>query len=568
MNNDYLDSLNRLARKRQLVLTKEQEKAIYRVYAKATEDYYEKFINSMGNGTATNALQMEYAREMATRLQAIVEEYSIKGAENSLSIAKDVLDKCYDEYGLKDTPYAKAVHQITNAVLDNSARRIILGDIYKDGVGLSQRIWNVTNRQGEKINEVIAACMAQQLSAVETSKILKDFMKPGANTTWDKAKIKEKLGPGYAAWNKELSYEAFRLARTTINHSATLAMKEASRANPYLKSARWHSVHAIGRTCEQCKERDGQVYSLAKLPFDHPNGLCWNEPILDKSLDKIAEELNDWVNGKPNSRLDEYWKANGPKNIPLPSKVNTATAKPNGRDEKWVDRNFKNMRTQIGEKHWPAIRDRIANAPEFLQDLYKAGQKNFVYGGTRGTDAFYSPSTGKIVMDFSKDLKKSNGANKVFFHEYGHYLDDLFGNGEKVALFRTVASEDRRFFNAIKEDYENLLQKAKDDIVKKGGSVDIERNMIMAMHKLQANNGKDLSSGAQDIISGLSLNKYNYQWGHSTEYWTRGNTNKEIASEAWAHMSAAYAVPEVGKHMKNLFPKAMETFKTLVQELL
>ena len=46
MSNEYLDSLNKLARKRQLALTKEQEKAIYRVYDKAASDYYEKFVTA------------------------------------------------------------------------------------------------------------------------------------------------------------------------------------------------------------------------------------------------------------------------------------------------------------------------------------------------------------------------------------------------------------------------------------------------------------------------------------------------------------------------------------------
>lgn len=40
MANDYLDSLTKLTRKRQLKLTKEQEKEIAKVYMHAAESYF------------------------------------------------------------------------------------------------------------------------------------------------------------------------------------------------------------------------------------------------------------------------------------------------------------------------------------------------------------------------------------------------------------------------------------------------------------------------------------------------------------------------------------------------
>lgn len=308
-NNDYLDSITKLARKRQLALTKEQEKAIYKVYADATQDYYKKFINAK-KGTATKALYAEYAHNMAYKLQDIINEYNLKAAGNITSMVANLTEQqFYEYYGLDVPPELmgkSAVGQLCNLMADKSARSIILGDIYKDGKGLSSRIWQSVDASCRKINEVVAQCMAQQLSAVEMSKVLQSFMNPGVGTTWDRQKIKELLGPGYASWNKNISYEALRLARTTITHSATVALKQSAKVNPYLTKCKWHSVHAIGRTCSQCAERDGQIFSIDKLPFDHPNGLCWHEPTLDKSLDQIGKELEDWINGKPNQRLKEW----------------------------------------------------------------------------------------------------------------------------------------------------------------------------------------------------------------------------------------------------------------------
>lgn len=551
MSNDYLDSMNKLARKRQLALTKEQEKAIYKVYSKAASDHYEKFINGMGNATATNAAQMEYTRELATKLKSIIEEYSIKGAENSLSLVEDIMSNCYDEYGLKDTPYAKAVHAITNAVRDDSARRIILGDIYKDGKGLDSRIWNAANRSGEKINEVVAACMAQQMSAVEMSKVLKDFMKPGGNT-WDRAKIREKLGPGYASWNKEVSYEALRLARTTITHSATLAMKEASRVNPYMNSARWHSVHAAGRTCQECKDRDGQVYSLAKIPFDHPNGLCWNEPVLDKSLDEIGKELEDWVHGGKNSRLDEYWKAHGPKNVPVPSQLPKEQLPPKKGTQEWYDKEFSNFKQELGE-HWDnGIRESIMNAPEFIQDWYRLNQHELKYGGKEGKSAYYTPGAKHIIMDFDIDKNNSRGKYSTFFHEFGHLLDDKanFSDRPKMSYSPT-------FYNKIVEDWEN--QKAKYE----GKPWPFVRGKIIE----ELRKDGDLASGCQDIIGGLTLNDVRAGWGHDTEYWTRYKDKRiDVISEMFAHMSSGYTNEERLVVMKKWFPKACDEFEKIVKE--
>lgn len=308
-NNDYIESITKLARKRQLALTKQQEQAIYKVYANATNDYYKKFLNAK-KGTATKALYAEYAQNMAYKLQDIINEYNIKAASNVTTMVANLTERqFYDAFGLEvpdDFKGKSAVSQLCNLMADKAARNIILGDIYKDGRGLSARIWKSVDASCNKINEVVAQCMAQQLSAVEMSKVLQSFMNPESCTTWDRQKIKQLLGPGYASWNKNICYEALRLARTTITHSATVALKQSAKMNPYLSKCVWHSVHAIGRTCSQCKERDGQVFSIDKLPFDHPNGLCWHEPKLDKTLDQIGKELEDWVHGKPNQRLKEW----------------------------------------------------------------------------------------------------------------------------------------------------------------------------------------------------------------------------------------------------------------------
>lgn len=551
-NNDYLDSLNKLTRKRQLNLVKEQQQAIYKAYDMACSRYYEKFLDTWGNNTATHALNMEYAREMAIQLDSIIKEYNIKASENSLAMIEDMMSGAYDDHKLTGTPYAKAVSSIAQVCRDRAARRIILGDIYKDGKGLSDRIWNAANASSQKINEVVAACMASQMSATEMSKVLQSFMKPGSSTTWNRKKILEKLGPGYAAWNKDLSYEALRLARTTITHAATLALKEGGKVNPYLNSAKWHSVHAIGRTCELCKERDGKVYTLAQLPFDHPNGLCWHEPVLDKSLEEIGKELEDWVNGKPNSRLDEYWKSHGPKDVPVPSKLKQMKpAEPEKGTKEWFNKEFPRFAEEL-DYHWDeGIRDAIMNAPDFMQEWYRLNQDKLVYAGPDGDGAYYSPSDKWIRMNLVKDLNNPRGKYSTFFHEWGHMLDDV------SSQFRSNLSNNQVFYNALKNDYEATLKK----FGKGEKPWAYVKNKIIEKQREQG----DLASGVHDIYSGFSLNEIRAKWGHSTEYWKRGNQALEIASEAWAHMSSSFTNPERLAIMKEWFPTACDEFESIVK---
>ena len=97
------------------------------------------------------------------------------------------------------------------------------------------------------------------------------------------------------------------MARTTISHAATASVRQWGKINPYAKKVQWHSVHAPGRTCQICIDLDGQVFPIEECPFDHPNGLCYQTVYYDQSLEEIADELKDWVDGKPNEMLDEWY---------------------------------------------------------------------------------------------------------------------------------------------------------------------------------------------------------------------------------------------------------------------
>ena len=185
--------------------------------------------------------------------------------------------------------------------------QMIKGQIYKDGQGLSKRLWKSVSRSGDKIEEAIISMIAEGKGATEIAKNLTQFAKQG-HKTWDKAKIKEKLGSAYAGKYGAggIDYEALRLARTTLNHQAQLTQKNANKVNPYAQKLKWHSAHQAGRTCQQCEDRDGKIFNVEDCPFDHPNGLCHLENVFcinGKEVTNIemAEDIGKWIRGEENS---------------------------------------------------------------------------------------------------------------------------------------------------------------------------------------------------------------------------------------------------------------------------
>ena len=111
--------------------------------------------------------------------------------------------------------------------------------------------------------------------------------------------------------NKRVDYNAMRLARTSINHAYQTSSIQSSNMNPFVEGIQWHSAMIHGRTCELCMERHGQIYPIDDVPLDHPNGLCTMIPYIPKSLDEVAIELRNWVDGGSNPKLDLWYNEYG-----------------------------------------------------------------------------------------------------------------------------------------------------------------------------------------------------------------------------------------------------------------
>lgn len=310
MANDYIKLVEERARQELENLTEEQQYKLYQVYKSAGRNLAAGYTQAK-SGTATKALYASYTQKIAEETEQIIKEYAIKFGDLPIQVESLIMNEAFRRAGLDTSLAGDTFKNLVGKLGMESAKNVIGGGIYQDGVGLSARVWQASAMASNRIQAVVAAGLAQDMGAAKLSKLLQDYVNPTARKTWSNDKIKELLGDGYAAWNKNLEYNALRLARTTLAHTATMSMRQAQKVNPYATKIKWHSVHAAGRTCSICEEMDGQVYDTDKCPFDHPNGMCYQTHEFDKSLDEIADELAAWCRGEPNETLDNWWAQTG-----------------------------------------------------------------------------------------------------------------------------------------------------------------------------------------------------------------------------------------------------------------
>lgn len=161
--------------------------------------------------------------------------------------------------------------------------RVATGKVYQSDWTLSKAIWQNSKKIHNDINKIIAKGIAENKGAYEIGKDLERYVNPSARKTWAWSKV-------YPGTNKVIDYNAQRLSRTLVTHAYQQSLIEVNKDNPYVKGVRWEASGGP-RTCELCMERDGHIYPIDDVPLDHPNGMCTQVIVLDRSLDEISKDL-------------------------------------------------------------------------------------------------------------------------------------------------------------------------------------------------------------------------------------------------------------------------------------
>lgn len=599
--NEYLLVMDRAAKRIARDASKTQEQDIMRAYTIAFDDAFSDYLKQLEKGKTPSQpnltqCKLAYINQLYSTLQ-----------KQSLICNEEIPKKILNQYAkvMKDITNNKDVIDKINKNVDVTSRNIveqmIKGEVYKDGVGLDSRLWSATNASGRKIEDVIISCLARGISSAETSKIISQFAKSGHHT-WDKNKIREKLGNKYA--NKYgtggLDYEALRLMRTTNTHMAQLTVMNSDTVNPYNKFVKYHTGHAGSRTCSICRDRDGKIFPIHDAPLDHPNGLCWLSPVMSKdgktelSLADMVDDMNDYFDGKPNSGVMTQWLGKSyplrvePKPQPKPQQPTEppkATI-PKGhlyteeqREQKYQElethlldgissmletelvnnKNKDNMIKPYAKTTVKGIIGNLRKYPASIQDLYLHTLKDLKMNYTPD-GAFYSPMTDSIHFSVKKTNNDNRGPYGTVFHEWGHMID-----------WHIYSETGGTVTNSVKEEMYKILKQDVEDRIKyqqKNSRVKINKAEAKKLVSSELNGATDAIAGVSDIYGGVTGNAVVGRWGHAKSYWTRRDKKGEVCSEAWADILQSYGIPNQAKYIEKYMPGGKAFVEKTVEEII
>lgn len=599
--NEYLLVMDRAAKRIARDASQTQEQDIMRAYTIAFDDAFSDYLKQLEKGKTPSQpnltqCKLAYINQLYSTLQ-----------KQSLICNEKLPERILNQYAkvMKEITNNKDVIDKINKNVDVTSRNIveqmIKGEVYKDGVGLDSRLWSATNASGRKIEDVIISCLARGISSAEASKIISQFAKSGHHT-WDKNKIREKLGDKYA--NKYgtggLDYEALRLMRTTNTHMAQLTVMNSDIVNPYNKFVKYHTGHAGSRTCSICRDRDGKIYPIHDAPLDHPNGLCWLSPVMSKdgktelSLADMVDDMNDYFDGKPNSGVMTQWLGKSyplrvePKPQPKPQQPTEppkATI-PKGhlyteeqREQKYQElethlldgissmletelvnnKNKDNMIKPYAKTTVKGIIGNLRKYPASIQDLYLHTLKDLKMNYTPD-GAFYSPMTDSIHFSVKKTNNDNRGPYGTVFHEWGHMID-----------WHIYSETGGTVTNSVKEEMYKILKQDVEDRIKyqqKNSRVKINKAEAKKLVSSELNGATDAIAGVSDIYGGVTGNAVVGRWGHAKSYWTRRDKKGEVCSEAWADILQSYGIPNQAKYIEKYMPGGKAFVEKTVEEII
>lgn len=317
MNNEYVDTV--LAnRKSMLKLTQQQDKEILKIYNGAMESLITKAAKAKDK-SLTQRFFIDYSGAVNNQRIILNQKMSdnLTGAilkSSNLGINADVtlLNKAVAKAGLKNLSFSNMFSNVPNNVLEV----LMKGDLYKDGKGLSSRIWSNSSQFKDDIDYIIKKAIIEKKSAYELAKDLEQFVKPSAKRSFEWRKVYPNVG------NKQIDFNAMRLARTSINHSFREAQNESANRNPFVEAVHWqlsgaHYERQIKRfgedICDEYSKQDKFGLGIgnfpkSEVPLSHPLCICTQFSVIPQSLDNVADELKAWTNGATNPKLDKWFK--------------------------------------------------------------------------------------------------------------------------------------------------------------------------------------------------------------------------------------------------------------------
>lgn len=280
------------ARKQFASLNFEQEKELFNIYKDAGNKLIGEILSMPDSRTRYHKIEQykiinEYRTELYYNLNKTIKNNVYKSSDIQKGVQLSFVDIISPDKATNE-----ALKRTITKVSSNAVKQLISGNYYKDSKTLSKRLWNITGDNGSKIDKIIKTNIAKGANIKELAAELDKYVNPKNRVTAKSFK---------AGISNKISYQAQRLARTSITHAQTETLIQNAIRNPFCKGLKWnlspsHFMRMHGRS-DICDEYNGKVFVPEDLPLQHPNCLCYMTEVIE-DMDKCIETMEDWSKGK------------------------------------------------------------------------------------------------------------------------------------------------------------------------------------------------------------------------------------------------------------------------------
>lgn len=527
------------------------------------------------------------------RLEYLKSQIGLSMVKTGINVDNDLRSKLTDDYIKEKERQAGILADSLQGTTWTSSEVAQAVMAQTGSANFSQRLWADNDALKAELDAVISSGIVRGSNPREMARLLKDHVK---STVTNHRYITE------------------RLARTESARVQTEAQINSFIKNDY-RFCVWITEPKACSTCKEIEHHDSGngagVYEVAKVPSlpAHPNCRC--------SLSAT------WVDGKNNSYKDTFGGSDEtePRKVKkhkVPSGKVDTTKQPEQTEEvhNYVNDDLvaafnKALGVKQAKKTVSEINETLSKAPGSMRKMFAKYQNNFKL---EFTNKSYQ-NMGKVRIDpktlnVENDMNYYSKKNDVFFHEFGHFIDEEAGNGKTpaISLGRIEKKLDEDIKSMLNGYLESDLEISKysddgkkgyiEDLgwfkVKKNGELtaaalkqakqvrvfESKEAIVNKIEKDVKDSGyteqdyKDLS----DMISGSDLQSTGrirspFDIGHDWyDYWQRyGGAVYDMyrSSEFFAEAtSATINNPKSLELIKRYFPKAYAEYENIISEVI
>ena len=298
-------------------------KKIQGIYTQAARDLAKRAETTKA-GTLTERWVTDYRKALEKRIEQMRGELGgtiLSGMRKSAGLPGDAVEGWLND-ALAMVGVDGSFTGTFSRTPDAALRMLIDGRMYRDGKSLSRRIWNRTDQLQGSIEDILTQGIAQHRSALQIAQDLEAYVSPKAKmpVSW------LTLYPDIP-FERQIDYNAQRLARTAINHAYWAANMAAAKANPFCRAMHWqlspsHYERQVTRfgedICDAYASYDEGLgrgnFPIDDVPMPHAQCLCATWQVVPE-LSDVADRLGAWVDGGEDAELDAAfgeWKAGKP----------------------------------------------------------------------------------------------------------------------------------------------------------------------------------------------------------------------------------------------------------------